>query len=81
MESALYAAAKSHGLKSGPIGVADWRNIIGQRFFALANQSGRLLKEGEVVTVSDLTEIKTLTKEDMIAQKKVYKRRNNRIYL
>ena len=67
IEKALYEAARSHGLQDGPIGVADWRNIIGQRFFALAQQTGRLPNVGEVATVSDLTEIKTITKEDMVA--------------
>ena len=67
MAKALMNAAVSHGFDKGPIGVSDWVNVIGKRYFASANQTGKLIKEGEVITNSDLTDVKTITKEDVIA--------------
>ena len=69
IKAALFDAARSHGFQKGPIGVADWRNSIGQRLFALANVTGRLPSVGDVATVSDSTKIKTVTKEDIAALK------------
>jgi hypothetical protein len=67
MAKALMDAAVSHGFGKGPIGVADWVSVVGRRYFGSANQVGRKLSIGDVVTRSDLTDVKTITKEDEAA--------------
>jgi len=64
---ALQAAAKSHGFGTDPIGVEDWFNSVGERYFATANFTGRQLEVGDKVTLSGMTDIKTITNEDKAA--------------
>ena len=67
MAKALMDAAVSHGFGRGPIGVSDWVSVVGRRYFGSANQVGRKLSIGDVVTRSGLTDVKTITKEDEVA--------------
>ena len=64
---ALQKAAKSHGFGTDPVGVEDWFNTIGERYFATANFSGRRLNVGDKVTTSGMTEVKTVTEADKAA--------------